>query len=99
MQPLPILQVVLLGQVGSVEVFLGVALEDAGCHQEQGVVHGVDQGFCVVDDQVVRADALVQPRDEVLAWGGGSVGGEVVVASGILGRMSISASSGSRSGG
>ena len=69
LNPLPIGQLLLLGQGCDLRMFLGVTLKQAGADQIQGVVHCVDQGLGVIHDQAVRADALMQPIDKVLPGG------------------------------
>jgi len=72
LQPLPVLLAGLLGEDGRLRVLLGVALEDAGGHEEGGVVYGVNQRFGVVEDKFTGGDGVFEPEHEVLSgWGGG----------------------------
>ncbi|MCY1377214.1 hypothetical protein D9M69_647720 [compost metagenome] len=67
LHPLPIGDLILLGERSSLWVFLCIALEDARADQEGGISHGMYQGLGVIDDELAVLDALLQPGHKVFA--------------------------------
>ena len=64
LQPLPVSHAFGPGCVARFGVFLQVAVKDAGTDQKQGAVHGVQQGFGVVEGQAFLKQAVAQPVQE-----------------------------------
>lgn len=69
--PLPVIELRLFGERGYAQVFLGVALEDAGAYQEHRIGCCMYQRLRVVDHQFAALYRVAQPGKEVFAgWEG-----------------------------